>query len=222
MTQRLAAYILVGMSKRPSISAPTRRDPEGTRQALVDAAYDEIYKNGFRSASLDTILTTAGVTRGALYHHFASKQELGYAVVDERVRPLVRERYIDPFKGARDPREALRRMGLRMEQELSKTGILLLGCPVNNLVQEMSGVDEGFRERLAAILREWKDAVADVLRQGQTRKQLRRDVDADAVATFVVASYQGAIGFAKNAHNVKPFTACRKLIDAHLESLRAN
>jgi AcrR family transcriptional regulator len=208
------------MELEATASPPMRRDPEKTRQALLEAAFNEIYRNGFRAASLETIIAAAGVTKGALYHHFGSKQGLGYAVVDERVKPLVQERYIRPFKDAEDPIEALKRMGLRMEQELLKTGILLMGCPVNNLVLEMSGVDEGFRQRLAAILKEWKDTIADGVRSGQARGLVRLDVDAEAVATFIVASYQGAIGFAKNALDIEPFTACRKSLDAHVETLR--
>lgn len=199
-----------------------RRDPDATREALLEAAFKEIYRTGFRAASLDAILAEAGVTRGALYHHFGSKRGLGHAVVDERVKPLVRERYIHPVRDAEDPMKALREMGLRMERELLKIGILLVGCPVNNLVQEMSGVDEGFRQRLAAILKEWKDTIAHALRRGQARNLVRLDVDAEAVATFVVGSYQGACGLAKNAHHIEPFVACRKAIDAHLESLRLN
>jgi AcrR family transcriptional regulator len=198
----------------------TRRDPEVTREALLQAAFDEMYLNGFRAASLEKILSATGVTKGALYHHFGSKRGLGYAVVEERVKPLVRERYIDPFTAADDPVEGLKEMGLRMEQELSKTGILLMGCPVNNLVTEMSGVDEGFRHRLADILEEWKDTISAGLRSGQARGMVRPDVDAEAIATLYVASYQGACGFAKNAHAIEPFTACRTSLDAHLESLR--
>ncbi len=208
------------MNSRTSDPRPRHRDPQATREALLDAAFDEMYRSGFRAASLDTILAATGVTKGALYHHFGNKRGLGYAVVDERVRPLVHERYIQPFRSAEDPTEGLKRMGLRMEVELLKTGILLLGCPVNNLVQEMSGVDEGFRRRLAAILAEWKDTIADGLRRGQAHGLVRLDVDAETLATFIVASYQGATGFAKNAHDIAPFTACRESLDAHLETLR--
>jgi AcrR family transcriptional regulator len=161
---------------------------------LLEAAFNEMYMNGFRAASLDAILTATGLTKGALYHHFGSKQGLGYAVVEERVRPLVRERY--------------------------KKGILLMGCPVNNLVTEMSGVDEGFRRRLAEILEEWKATIAEGLRRGQASGLVRSDIDPVAVATFYVASYQGACGFAKNAHDITPFEACRNGLDNHLESLR--
>ena len=203
-----------------STNTVSRRDPQTTRETLLQAAFDEMYLNGFRAASLDTILAATGVTKGALYYHFGSKQGLGYAVVEERVKPLVRERYIDPFLETDDPTEGLKRMGLRMEEELSKTGILLMGCPVNNLVTEMSGVDEGFRCRLAEILEEWKDTISAGLRRGQRQGLVRPEVDVEAVATMYVASYQGACGFAKNAHSIEPFRACRHILDAHLETLR--
>ena len=206
----------------PTTAAPSRprRDAHGTREALLEAAFDEMYSNGFRAASLEAILRSSGVTKGALYYHFGSKQGLGYAVVEERVKPLVRERYIDPFRSVSDPLEGLKKMGLRMQQELEKTGVLLLGCPVNNLVTEMSGVDEGFRCRLEAILDEWKDTISEGLRRGRQRGLVRSNIDPDAVATFYVASYQGACGFAKNAHDITPFEACRNGLDSHLESLR--
>jgi AcrR family transcriptional regulator len=200
--------------------ARSRRDAEATRETLLEAAFSEMYMNGFRAASLDAILTATGLTKGALYHHFGSKQGLGYAVVEERVKPLVRERYLDTFRAVADPIEGLKRMGARMQQELEKEGILLMGCPVNNLVTEMSGVDDGFRRRLAEILDEWKSTIAEGLRRGQTSGLVREDVDPAAVATFYVASYQGACGYAKNAHDIGPFEACRNGLDDHLESLR--
>ena len=140
--------------------------------------------------------------------------------MEERVKPLVRERYIAPFKTTKDPIEGLKRMGLRMQEELEKIGVLLLGCPVNNLVTEMSGVDEGFRRRLAKVLDEWKDTISDGLRRGQQAGLVRSGIDPVAVATFYVASYQGACGFAKNAHDIAPFVACREGLDEHLKSLR--
>ena len=91
------------METKSAARNPTRRDPETTRQVLLDAAFSEMYQNGFRAAGLDAILAGTGATKGALYHHYGNKQGLGYAVVEERVKPLVRERYIRPFTEAEDP-----------------------------------------------------------------------------------------------------------------------
>lgn len=60
----------------------TARQPDITRQRLLECAFDEIHKRGFRSASLDAILDKAGVTKGALYHHFPSKLALFESVFD--------------------------------------------------------------------------------------------------------------------------------------------
>jgi hypothetical protein len=94
------------------------------------------------------------------------------------------------------------------------------GCPLNNLAQEMSALDEGFRTRLHAVFRSWWSAVGDCLRRGQASGSIRRDVNPPEVATFLIATVQGAAGLAKNARDPEPFRqACRHLL-AYLEGLR--
>src|ERR1700727_474847 len=85
--------MLVGMlaaHKKSKRRATRLRDPERTRERLLQAASREIYRSGFQSASLGTILASAGVTKGALYHHFKNKEALGYAVVEEIISADVR------------------------------------------------------------------------------------------------------------------------------------
>src|ERR1700689_1096980 len=83
------------------------RDAERTRERLVQAAAREIYRAGFQSASLETILAATGVTKGALYYHFDSKEALGYAVVDEVIGPEVRGKWVHPLQRGKDPIDAL-------------------------------------------------------------------------------------------------------------------
>ena len=59
----------------------------GKRRELLEAAFAEFHLHGFQAASLDAIVARAGVTKGALYHHFPDKSALGHAVIDEVVRP---------------------------------------------------------------------------------------------------------------------------------------
>jgi AcrR family transcriptional regulator len=181
-----------------SASGQKRQKGKSAREALLDAAFDEMYLHGFRAAGIEVILATSGVSKGALYHNFGNKQGLESS----------------------DPTEALRRMGQRMEEELLKTGILQRGCPVNNLVQEMSGVDDGFRQRLSAILQEWRDTIADGLRRGQAAGTVNQEANPEEAGTFIVACLMGAVGFAKNAGDVMPFDLCRRVLDTYVETLR--
>ena len=218
MTQTLVTCVLVCM-KTDSAPALRRRDPENTRNALLDAAFNEMHLNGFRAASLDSIFAEAGITRGALYHHFGGKLELGYAVVDERILPAARERFINPFLNSSSITEVFSNICARIGGELCCDEALLRGCPMNNLAQEMSGIDDGFRLRLAAIHEEWRDAIAVCIRRSQAAGTVRQDVKPKEVATFIVAAIQGAIGFSKNARDHEPFELCRKGLENYIASL---
>src|SRR5580698_6935828 len=160
--------------KRPRHSGPARRDPARTRESLLQSAFREVYRSGFQSTGLDAILAAAGVTRGALYHHFGSKIALGYAIVEEIIAPDNRGQWLRPIENCEDPIDVL----IGAVQELSvQPEAVRGGCPLLNLAQEMSPLDAGFRQRLATIFRNWQDGIAAALLDGQKHGRVRRDVD---------------------------------------------
>lgn len=174
---------------------PGKKQPDQTRQLLLEAAFNEIHHRGFQAASVDNILKNTGVTKGALYHHFGSKNELGYAVVDEIIRPFVEERWAS-LTHADDPITAAIDLIHRLREERRELAVTL-GCPFNNLCQEMSAVDEGFRERLSTILRNWREGMIRSIERGQKNGVVRKDIDPDATATFIIGSLEGCIGMTK-------------------------
>lgn len=188
------------------------RAPEATRGKLLNAAFEEIYRRGFQAASLDTILATAGVTKGALYHHFSDKAALGYAVVDEVVKGLLLERWLGLLKQSTvDPLTALQRILRHRAASLTPEEIEF-GCPLNNLAQEMSPLDERFRLRIDAAFDAWRDGFARALARGQADGTVRRDLDPRKVAAFVVAAAEGSYGLAKSASS-------RAMLRSNLETL---
>ena len=106
LTCRRSTYILVGML-RTHAKKPKLRDPERTREDLLQAAFREVHRSGFQSAGIDTILAATNVTKGALYYHFNSKDALGYAVVDEVVAKIVRDGWLSPLLGRGQPIDIL-------------------------------------------------------------------------------------------------------------------
>jgi len=195
-----------------------KRQPDVTRQALIEAAFNEIHRNGFRAASLDNILTSTGVTKGALYHHFNSKTDLGYAVVEESIGPFVEENW-RPAAEAEDVISAAIQLCKRLTHERTDMG-LSLGCPFNNLINEMSPVDEGFRTRLDTIQRNWRNGVIEALRRGQEKNAVRKDVVPADAAAFIIGAIEGCIGMGKATQSREFLEAgFRGLID-YLEHLR--
>ncbi len=177
----------------------TTRDPDETRRTLLEAAAKEIYEVGFRSASVDRILGSTGVTKGALYHHFKGKSELGYAVVDELLAHDVLERWVKPLAKKGDPIEVLKATIRAQAACVVADGNHAKGCPLNNLSVEMSQIDEGFRTRIELVFRLWRDAFANILRRGQQQGTLRVDFDPERTALFLLSSLEGIASMAKNS-----------------------
>lgn len=196
------------------------REPGHTRQKILGSAFHEIYRRGFQSASLDRILTDAGVTKGALYHHFPDKASLGYAVVDEVIRGHLLARWLGPLEGQkRDPLAALQ-FAFRARAKEVQPHEVELGCPLNNLAQEMSPLDEEFRVRIEAIFDQWRAGFADALERAKAAGTVRKDVDSEQVAAFLVAAAEGSFGLAKNARSLEMFRSNMEMLVEYLETLR--
>src|SRR5450432_2831796 len=194
------------------------RDPERTRQRLLQAAFREIHRSGFQSAGIDAILAATNVTKGALYYHFDSKETLGYAVVEEIIARFTRDRWLLPMLSEGQPIDILigvvRRIPARPKD-------VRAGCPLLNLAQEMSPLDEQFRKRLESIFLDWQEGVATLLRKGQSQGTVRRDLNPDETASFLVAMIEGYATLAKNAQDTKVWNAGIRNIVEWLRSLRA-
>ena len=79
------------------------RDPERTRERLLRAAFREVHRRGFQGTGIDTILAATNVTKGALYHHFESKEALGHAIIEEIVAEITKARWLRPLEQRQEP-----------------------------------------------------------------------------------------------------------------------
>ena len=193
------------------------RQPERTRARLLRAAFREVRRSGFQSAGIDTILAATNVTKGALYYHFDGKEALGYAIVEEIIAKLVRDRWLLPMRSEGEPIDIL--IGI-VRRTPVRPAEVREGCPLLNLAQEMSPLDEQFRKRLERIFVGWREGVATLLRKGQAERTVRRDLHPDEAASFLVAMVEGYVSLAKNAQDAKVWEVGIRNIVGWLKSLR--
>lgn len=196
-----------------------KRHPDETRAAILEAAFWEIHRHGFQAASLERIIAKTGVTKGALYHHFPSKVALGYAVIDDVIAPHFTEKW-RIVAGTDDPITAIQNHFERAAACLDDEE-LTLGCPLNNLAQEMSPIDEGFRTRIERLFELWRSSIARLLDKGVKAGSVRADVDIEHTATFIVAAVEGAISLTKSSNSRAVMESCARELNVYLESLRA-
>ncbi len=196
-----------------------KRNPDRTRDVILQAAFDEIHRCGFQAASVDAILARTGVTKGALYYHFPTKTQLGYAVVEEVIRQRILQRWGHELGEGEDPITHLIEK-LRFEAKNRwPLEALRVGCPVNNLANEMSPIDEGFRQRIEQVFQDWRGIITRMIQQGQKSGHVRADVKPAQVATFFVAAVEGTIGMAKNAQDPKLLQDNFTMLQTYLAAL---
>mgnify|MGYP001818299579 CR=1 FL=1 len=164
---------------------------ELTRQSIVDHSLQLFSVKGFYNTSIKDVLEATGLTKGGLYGHFTSKEEIWYAVYDEAVsiwRSLV-------FKDVRKCSDPLERLDTFIKNDLENYlggEVFDGGCFFLNMLVELSGqsarmskqILRGF-VRLSRLLRLW-------LEEARDNGQIAANADPREIANFIVISLNGA------------------------------
>ena len=195
-------------------AVPRTNDPQGTRSRILDAAADLFQSHGYHETAMQQIIKTAEVTSGALHHHFASKKDLGLAVIDERVAKAVRETWIAPVLAAADPIKGIGTAFRSIGRELKSQGFVR-GCPLNNLAIELAYADPDFGQAVSGVFNEWRGALADALVTKASGSRRSRAEAAD-LATLVIATYSGAMAMSKAEQSAKPLESAWRVLSKNL------
>jgi TetR/AcrR family transcriptional regulator, transcriptional repressor for nem operon len=157
------------------------------------------------------VLKKAGVPKGSFYHYFPSKEDFGLAVIDSFAADYERKlhRILDDSSG-----EPLQRITNYLEE-----GILGLteqrckkGCLIGNLGQELADQNERFRERIEGIFAVWRNRFAACLKEAQDRNELSAEVNAVAMADFILSGWEGALLMAKVLKTPEPLRIFRETL----------
>lgn len=173
-----------------------------TRERVLATARDLVHASSYAEVGVEDVCRAAGVNKGSLYHLFASKADLGLAVLerdwdlmagvlaeslDREEPPLVRlDRFVASF---------IALMGA-MSDRLGAVP----GCPIGNLATELPPLGAPLRDGVADVLTRYVARIADTVRDAQARGDVDRGADPTAVARSVVALVQGTATLAK-AHD---------------------
>ena len=162
----------------------SREDP---RQHLTEAALKLFASRGYYNTSIADILRESGCKRGSLYHYFSSKEELGYAAIDEMVRRAVEERGRRYLQTNEHPIDRL----LTVVNAIPTISEPRAAASAPNLGARMASVHEGFRERLGKGLAPLAERVEETLRKGVADGQIADSVDPRQMAHVFITVGSG-------------------------------
>lgn len=184
------------------------------RDELIRVGRDIIVQQGFKSASLNDILTTAGIPKGSFYYYFSSKEDFGLAIVEDFADEY-RDRLEATLEDERySPLTRLRNYFESKISEMEACGCTD-GCLIGNLAQELSAQNEIFRDRLNSIFAEWERYFERCLTAAYEADEISSDRHA-VLAEFILSSWEGAILQAKVTKSVEPMQTFVEILFARI------
>ncbi len=201
-----------------------------TRKAILEKNYEAILEKGFQGVRTDKVVADLGITKGAFYHYFPNKNALGYAVVDEIIYPRLVGIWQETYElldnvGNVNKSQTIDSVDI-ICQTLNKIGCfstsdtVSVGCPLNNLIQEMATIDENFRIRLETILDKQHFFIQSILEKGIQKKQIKSEINANDWAYFILAGLEGSYTIGKAKNDIKAFEASIKSLLLALKAIK--
>lgn len=161
-----------------------------TRLNILQKAFALVYANGYRTTSIDQVIATTQVTKGAFFYHFKNKDDMGLAMIAEVMRPGMEQALTQPLAAGQNPKEELYAMmhGLLLQNHFF---IVKYGCPAINLIEELAGHNPDFQKALAALADNWRNAIITCIENGKANGSVLPQTNPEQVALYVIAAYGG-------------------------------
>lgn len=192
---------------------------DATRLAILQKAFELIYVHGYQTTSIDDIIATTQVTKGAFYYHFKTKDEMGLAIINEVLKSSLTNSFIEPLQKEQNPLDAIYNLihDLLMKNDFLKVEY---GCPAANFTHEMTPWNVTFNEALNELIQQWTKAMAAAIEKGKRNGFIRKDVNAKQVTAFVMSGYWGVRNFGKLENSKAAYVPFLKELKRYLKSLK--
>lgn len=167
------------------------RNPEITRQLIIDKAISLFNTQGYRATSISDITQATGTTKGAIYANFSNKEEVAAAAFEHAVEIVLKE-IRSCIKAAPDAPRKLEAI-LDYYGDYIGNSPIPGGCPVLNTAVEADDNYPLLRTKVVRLITLLKDSLRQIIHRGIVEKQLKPDMDVEGFVMLFYASIEGAI-----------------------------
>ncbi len=173
-----------------------RQKSELTKQSILNESFKLFYENGFKTTSVDKIMKATKLTKGAFYHHYKNKKELGLAVISLKLQKRIYEGMMAPLYDSGDALVILKTTFIDRLKSFS-VHEKKHGCPMNNLINEISDYEVAYQIALKRIIEEWQSALIYLIDRGKSENVINKSISSKAVAVYLISAFEGIRGIRK-------------------------
>jgi TetR/AcrR family transcriptional regulator, transcriptional repressor for nem operon len=171
-----------------------------TRQKIIEKALRLFCVKGYYQTSIADILQACGLTKGGLYGHFVSKEELWHAVYDEALR--IWRKVV--FQGIQFRAAPLERIQNLIENDLKKKlggNVFEGGCFFHRMLVELSGQPNAMSNHLIQGFKQLTGLLCAWLKEADQQGQLKENLNFSEIADHIVICLNGAAALYASGRN---------------------
>jgi AcrR family transcriptional regulator len=189
-----------------------------TREKILHRCFEAICEGGFTNLRTDKEIKRLRITKGAFYHYFPGKLDLGYAVIDEILMPMYAQRWSVLEEKTKGVAVALNEIIENIK--VSSTDISVKrGDVLANLMVEMSNEDEGFRLKLEEVLESQVKLIQRAILNGKAAGEMKPQIDARSMAYSLIGQLHGCYAVAKTRNSRDVFTLMINALQRQLKEV---
>ncbi|MDN5114986.1 TetR/AcrR family transcriptional regulator [Aliarcobacter butzleri] len=188
----------------------TKKD---TKDLLLEITFDEVFTYGYQGASVLKILEKAGLNKGSLYHYFKNKKEMVLTAIDIKSKEIFGREFELIVNGELPYLENFEKMLIKSYDLISKRG-----CPLANLIQEMSNHDKDFEVLLKNKYDGLRNMIENIIKKAIENNELYA-TDTKDLSLFILSFIEGNILTAKAFKDKNIYEKNIKYLFNHLKSL---
>ena len=173
------------------------KNKKDTRELLLNSAFKIFYRQGFQGSNILEILSDANINKGSMYYYFKSKNDLGIAVIQERIQKKIENKYTEILNN-----ENIIDTLFESLQQAPET--LIYGCPLNKMSQEMSYIDKNFQLALSKVYAKFEDLIEQILSKAIKNNEIN-NCDIKNTAKLIIATYEGGLMIYHLNHDKQAF-----------------
>lgn len=191
-----------------------------TKERILDAAEELMWKKSFHSVGLNEILTAVGVPKGSFYHYFESKEHFGVEMLKHYIQAatLEKTRMLNSEYGNPDPvKRLLEMLEASIESFQEKEG--KCPCLVLKLASEVTDLSEPMRQELAKGMKTWLGILAAVFEEAAMKRLIKKATDPELEARILRDLWAGAIQRATILKSREPLDTALGFLRKHFKDL---
>lgn len=171
------------------------------KEDIIKKGSELFRKQGYHNTGISDILKACDIPKGSFYNYFNSKEDFGIKVLDhygdsqlDYIEHKLKDRDLSPVDRLKHYYKTL--IDINYKEDFKS------GCLINNISNEMGGLNEDLAEAANRNFMKWIDIIARIVAKGQAISEIRNDMGALEIAEYLHGTFYGMLSRMKVTRKV--------------------